>query len=344
MHRVRRFVLSREAAGVVLLAILAAGYIADTKAAPAAAAPKPAVPPAAAAAKPGPPPAKPLPPEPGSQTFEPTPGVTIYYEVRGQGTGTPLIIANGGPGFDHAYLHCSDAWDRLAAGRKVVFYDQRGNGRSGDLKEGESCTLLDEIADLDALRQKIGAEKFDLLGHSWGGYLAMSYAARHPERIERLIIADSAAPKIQDTAFLFNKIFPETTSRQDAMAFAEALGDPEAVAASLHEYMTMIYFNPEVRDREVARSAAFVYKQKVNRMLWTEAQNYDLNPELGKYKFPTLVITGRYDFNVAPSVAYGIHRAVPNSEFAVFEKSGHLPFCEEPDAFVTRVDSFLRGR
>jgi proline iminopeptidase len=347
MQRVRTFVFSREAAGVVALAILAVAYIADTRATPAAEArPAPKAPAAQApsAAKPGPPPAKPLPPEPGSQTFEPAPGVTIYYEVRGQGTGTPLIIANGGPGFDHAYLHCSDAWDRLAANRRVVFYDQRGDGRSGDLKEGESLTLLDEIADLDALRQKIGAEKFDLLGHSWGGYLAMSYAARHPERIERLIINDSAAPKIQDTAFLFNKIFPETTSRQDAMAFAEALGDPEAVAASLREYMTMIYFQPEVRDREVARSAAFVYKQKVNRMLWTEAQNYDLNPELAKYRFPTLVITGRYDFNVAPSVAYGIHRAVPNSEFAVFEKSGHLPFCEEPDAFVTRVDAFLRGR
>lgn len=298
---------------------------------------------AAPAPKPAPP-AKTLPPETGSQTFEPAPGVTIYYEVRGQGTGTPLIIANGGPGFDHAYLHCSDAWDRLGQSRKIVFYDQRGNGRSGDLKEGESCTLLDEIADLDALRQKIGAEKFDLLGHSWGGYLAMSYAARHPERIERLIIADSAAPKIGDTAFLFNRIFPEITARQDAMAFAEALGDPEAVQASLHEYMTMIYFQPEVRDREVARSKDFVFKQKVNRMLWSEATNYDLNPELPKYRFPTLVITGRYDFNVAPSVAYGIHKAVPNSEFQVFEKSGHLPFCEEPDAFVTRVDAFLRGR
>ena len=337
---------SRAATVVVALGILAAGFAAASMAAPAAApAPKPAAQPAP---KPGPPQPKPpqpkpQPPEPGSQTFEAAPGITIYYEVRGQGSGTPLIIANGGPGFDHAYLHCSDAWDRLARNRRVVFYDQRGNGRSSELREGQSCTLLDEIADLDALRQKIGVETFDLLGHSWGGYLAMAYAARHPERIERLIIADSAAPKIQDTAFLFNRIFPETTSRQDGMAFAEALGDPEAIAASLHEYMTMIYFQPEVRDRELARSATFVFRQKVNHMLWSEAQNYDLNPELPKYRFPTLVVTGRYDFNVAPSVAYGIHKAVPNSEFAVFEKSGHLPFCEEPDAFVTRVDSFLRG-
>ena len=60
-----------------------------------------------------------------------------------------------------------------------------------------------------------------------------------------------------------------------------------------------------------------------------------------KFKFPTLVVTGRYDFNVAPSVASAIHKAIHGSEFAVFEKSGHLPFCEEVDGFVARVQAFL---
>src|SRR5262249_4467805 len=130
-------------------------------------------------------------PEKGGKTFE-TAGVTIYYEEGGGGAGLPLVVVNGGPGFDHTYLHCSDAWDRLGSKRKVVFYDQRGNGRSSELKEGQSCLLADQIADLDALRAHLGLEKMDLLGHSWGGYLVMAYAARHPERIAHLMIVDSA--------------------------------------------------------------------------------------------------------------------------------------------------------
>ena len=72
-----------------------------------------------------------------------------------------------------------------------------------------------------------------------------------------------------------------------------------------------------------------------------DLKQYDLNPELPKFDFPTLVITGRFDANVAPAVSWKIHRAIPKSEFAVFERSGHLPFFEEPAAFVDRVERFL---
>ena len=268
-------------------------------------------------------------------------GATIWYEVRGSGTGTPLVVANGGPGFDHTYLHCGDCWDRLARGRKLVFYDQRGNGRSGELKEGQSCTLADQIADLEALRARLGFERIDLLGHSWGGYLVMAYAARHPERIAHLLIVDSAAPKIQDTAFLFKYVYPETQAREDALAFAVELGDGQAIAADLREYVSMLFYTREAREAFQARADSFVYRQSVNKAVWSDLQRFDLNPELPKFRFPTLVATGRYDFNVAPSVAWGIHRAIPGSELAVFEKSGHLPFCEESDAFVSRVETFL---
>jgi proline iminopeptidase len=274
------------------------------------------------------------------QTFE-TGGVSIYYEVIGGGPRTPLVLVNGGPGFDHAYMHCSDAWDRLAANRKVVFYDQRGNGRSSAIKEGQSCLLADQIADLDALRARLGLEKMDLLGHSWGGYLVMAYAARHPERISHLMIVDSAAPKIQDTVFLFKNMYPETTAREDGMAFAVELGDEAAIREDLHEYMSMIFYSPVARDAMLARMGGFSYHQTVNKSVWGDLQRFDLNPELPKFRFPTLVVTGRYDFNVAPSVAYAIHKAIPGSEFAVFEKSGHLPYCEESAAFVTRLEAFL---
>jgi len=249
---------------------------------------------------------------------------------------------NGGPGFDHTYMTFTDVWDRMARTRKVVFYDQRGNGKSSLLKEGQPCGLAEQIADLDALRAHLGFEKMDLLGGSWGGYLAMAYAARHPDRIVHLVLVDSAAPKIQDTVFLFKNIFPETVEKEDAFAFGAELGDAKSIDADMQIYLGMIVFSPEMREKLLARSSAMVYRQAVNKAVWADLQRFDLNPELPRFRFPTLVVTGRYDFNVAPSVAWAIHKAIPKSEFAVFEKSGHLPFYEEPDAFLARLQAFLQ--
>jgi proline iminopeptidase len=281
--------------------------------------------------------------EPGGKTFTAS-GTTIYYEVRGGGSGTPLFIANGGPGFDHSYLHVSDVWDKIAQSRPVVFWDQRGNGRSGALKTGQSCTLADQIADLEALRAHLGYEKIDLLGHSWGGYLAMAYAARHPERIAHLVILDSAAPKWQDTRFLFEDVFPEVVERQKGLSYAMTLGDEAAVATYLREYMSMLCLSPEKRDAWLAAAPSFAYNRAVNQTINADLARFDLNPELPKFNFPTLVGTGRYDFNVAPSTAFHIHKAIPGSRFVVFERSGHLPFFEEPEAFQRALEEFLAGR
>ena len=89
-------------------------------------------------------------------------------------------------------------------------------------------------------------------------------------------------------------------------------------------------------------SGAGGYNKQVSELVQKDVERFDLNPEIRKFKFPTLVVTGRYDANVAPSVAYGIHKAIAGSQFAVFERSGHLPFYEEADAFVRTLDAFLR--
>jgi proline iminopeptidase len=276
-------------------------------------------------------------------------GVTLYVEVLGAGAGVPLVVVNGGPGFDHTYEHATvpgttSAWEVLAKGRRVAFYDQRGNGRSGALAPGQSCTLADQIADLDAVRAHLGVAQIDLLGHSWGGYLVMAYAARHPDHIRHLVIVDSAAPKWSDTLFLFKDIFPEGQERSDSFAFAEALGDAAASQASLREYFHWLFYSPEKRDAFIAQVSAGVYTKAINEAIDHDVQRFDLNPEIRKFKFPTLVVTGRYDINVAQSVAYKIHKAIPGSQFVVFERSGHLPFYEEPEAFVRTLETFLGPR
>ncbi len=273
----------------------------------------------------------------------PISGVSLYYETLGNASGTPLVVVNGGPGFDHSYLHVSNAWNEIAKHRPVVVYDQRGTGRSTLAAKGSEGTagLAEQIADLEALRQHLGAETIDLLGHSWGGYLVMAYAARHGDHIRRLLIVDSAAPKWGDTLFMFKEFYPEGVARQNALAFADELGDEAAKADGLREYLSMLFYSPENRDAFLAAAGDFHYNEKVNKALNADLARFDLNPELPKYRFPTLVITGRFDANVAPATAFRIHQAIPGSRFVVFEKSGHLPFFEEPARFVQMVEEFL---
>ena len=279
----------------------------------------------------------------GPGTLVKAPGATLYVEVHGAaGAGVPFVVVNGGPGFSHDFMLCSDAWDALAKKRPVVFYDQRGTGKSPDLAVGQSCNLADQIDDLDAVRAHLNAPKIDLLGSSWGGYLVMAYAARHPERIRHLVILDSAAPKQSDTKYLFKEVYPDAVERQEGFAFADELGDAKASEAGLREYLGMIFYSPEKRDVFLTRFApTMVLSKKVNQSIFSDLGRFDLNPELHKFNFPTLVVTGRYDMNVAPIVAWNIHRAIPGSKFVVFERSGHFPFYEEPEAFVRVIEEFL---
>src|SRR5207253_1010070 len=187
----------------------------------------------------------------------------------------------------------------------------------------------------------LGYDKIDLLGHSWGGYLVMAYTARHPDHVRRLIICDSAAPKWGDTLFLFKEVFPEGVARQDALDFADKMGDAAAPKESIREYLAMLFYSPEKRDAFLAQADRFVYTRDVNEKVNADLARFDLNPELPKFRLPTLVLTGRFDMNVAPLTAWKIHKAIAGSEFHVFERSGHLPWYEEPEEFLRVVEPFL---
>lgn len=225
--------------------------------------------------------------------------------------------------------------------RPIIFYDQRGTGKSSVVEKGDSCTLANQLADLEALREHLGDDMVDVLGHSWGGFLAMAYTARHSQSVRRMILVDSAAPRLEDTLFLFENIFPETVERRKALAFAVEFDDEDAIQADVAEYMTMLCYSREKQEALLAKMGQPDYRYHVNQKLWQDAQRFDLNPELKKMHQPALVITGRYDINVAPSVAYATHKAIPNARFEVFECSGHLPFFEQPDAFRQKVEDFL---
>jgi len=106
----------------------------------------------------------------------------------------------------------------------------------------------------------------------------------------------------------------------------------------------MLCYSTDNRDAFLVGMAHSSFSEQVNQAVVQSIEAFDLNPEIRKFRFPVLVLTGRYDMNVAPLIAYRIHKAIPNSKFVAFERSGHLPFYEEPEEFVRTVDNFLSAK
>ena len=111
--------------------------------------------------------------------------------TRDIGDGTPIVVVHGGPDFDHEYL--LPDMDRLADRFHLVYYDQRGRGRSFTGRQPD-VTMETEVGDLDRVREQFGSESIVVIGHSWGGLLAMEYAIRHPQRVSHLILMNTAPP------------------------------------------------------------------------------------------------------------------------------------------------------
>ena len=116
---------------------------------------------------------------PAREGYVPVDGAQLF--TRTVGSGPPVIVLHGGPDFDHTYL--LPELDQLAAHARLVYYDQRGRGRSAIGVEPNDVSIASEIADLDALRRSLGVDAVAILGHSWGGLLAMEYTTRHPDRV-----------------------------------------------------------------------------------------------------------------------------------------------------------------
>jgi proline iminopeptidase len=271
-----------------------------------------------------------------------TPDVDLAYETYGTPTSaTPVIIANGGPGLSHVYMLQNDVWTRrIAQNRQVIFYDQRGTGKSTRVSPNASFGMDAQVGDLDAIRAKFGFQKFDLAGDSYGGLLAMAYAAAHPEHIEKLILSDSAAPAWKDIVRVLPDVYPDVLEQ---IAASEKNPGPNTNPddKGIRDHFLMLFYSEQNRDAYLSGTKDLGAAPKVGSAVQKATRTLDLTAELPKFKFPTLVITGRFDMNVTPVTAWNIYKAIPGAKFVVFEKSGHLPSYEEPDKYVTVVDAFL---
>jgi proline iminopeptidase len=276
--------------------------------------------------------------------------VDIGYETFGTaGSTLPIIAVNGGPGLSHAYMVQNDLWERVAKNRLVVLYDQRGTGASKRLQAGASQagitqTMDAQVADLDAVRQKLGLDKFALLGDSYGGLVVMAYAAAHPEHVAKLILSDSPGPSWKSIVHLLPETFPDV-EEQNTQEEQKLGPETEAAArASLRNHFRMIFYSPEKRDAYMSKMGDVGYEPAVGEAVAKATADLDLTAKLSGFQFPALVINGRYDMNVAPLTAWRLAHAIPGAKVVFFEQSGHLPSYEEPDKYIEVLEKFLNGR
>jgi proline iminopeptidase len=273
--------------------------------------------------------------------------------VREIGHGVPIIVVHGGPDFDHEYL--LPDMDRLAESFHLVYYDQRGRGRSFSGQAPEDISMTTEIEDLDRIRARFGFETVAVLGHSCGGLLAMKYATRLPHRVSHLILMNTA-PASHAGVLAFREELQRRRSPEQSARMAALRSDPQYQMGDIDadlEYYRIHYGStlrrPELLERVIERlrsaftSDSTVAARAIEDRLYEEtwdAADYDLIPELNRLQMPTLIIHGDYDF-----VPIDIHRdladAIPGSRLVVLTDCGHFAYLEQPDPVRTTIAAFL---
>jgi proline iminopeptidase len=201
-----------------------------------------------------------------------------------------------------------------------------------------------QVADLEAVRAHFGIEKVALVGDSYGGFLVMAYAAAHPEHVAKLVLSDSPPPSFKTMVHLLPQTFPDI-EEEDAVAGKKLGEDSEAAARlGLRNHFRMIFYSPEKRDAYMAKMGDLGFEPAVGRSVGQSAEALDLTQAVAGFQFPVLVITGRWDMNVAPINAWRMAHAIAGAKMVFFEESGHLPAYEEPEKYRRVLEEFLDAR
>jgi pimeloyl-ACP methyl ester carboxylesterase len=268
-------------------------------------------------------------------------GISVNVKVIGHGY--PLLLMHGGPGAD---LYTLMSFRPLADQFTLVFYDHRCNGRS-EGAEVSSMTFENLTSDADALRQELGFEKWAVLGHSFGGFVAMEYALRYPKSLSHLLLVDTGGD--------------DRWSRENAPKVLAQRGfSPEIVNLSRR------YFNGQVEPKEMLPTLMKLGKaynphtgpSKIPHMLIMGLQTklqpkafifgfsqllpgWTVMDRLDEIKVPTLVMAGRDDFIFPPEHQEELAAGISNVRLVIIDRAGHNVHDEQTSETIKAVRDFL---
>jgi pimeloyl-ACP methyl ester carboxylesterase len=274
-------------------------------------------------------------------TMMPIRDVSLFVQVVGQGY--PLLVMHGGPGMDHTSMlplePCADQFT-------LIFYDHRCNGRS----EGAGVTSMtweNLTADAEALRETLGFDQWAVLGHSFGGMVALEYALRYPGSLSHLVLVDTCGDTrwVQQNApeILAKRGYSSAAVEAARRFFNGQLAPGEVFRAALRfarayyyhfsllEMARQVIFGPRVKMRPEAQ--IFGFGQLLTG--WT------VMDRLGEITAPTLVLAGRHDFQFPPEHQAILADRLPDAQLELIERAGHNAQMERPAEVIEVVRRFL---
>lgn len=264
-------------------------------------------------------------------------GVRIFE--RRIGTGPPTVVLHGGPGAHHDYL--LPGFDALAQGRELIYYDQRGGGRS-PVSRDTPVGWREHVADLEALRRLWGLEQLNIAGYSWGGLLALLYAVKFPGKVGKLALV-SPAPPWREARLEFERRFAERNLAPQLQAERTTLResglrerDPSAYGQRLFELSVAPYFSDPARAQELT---PFRVTGRTQQEVWASLGDYDLRPAVSRLSIPAIVLHGEDD--AIPLVTAETVARLLRADFHPLPHCGHVPYVEAFPEFEGLLDGFL---
>ena len=264
-------------------------------------------------------------------------GVELFE--RRIGSGPETVVLHGGPGAHHDYL--LPGFDSLSPGRTLIYYDQRGGGRS-PVDRSVPVGWPEHVADLEALRDTWGLDRLSLVGYSWGGLLALLYAVHHPERVSRLGLV-SPAPVWRDARNRFEAEFAKRNTDPALQAERKALresglreADLDAYQKRLFELSVVPYFHDPARARELT---PFRVTGRTQQEVWETLGEFDLRPALRALRVPAIVLHGTSD-PIPPDASATLAECL-RAPFHPVERCGHVPYVEQPEEFARIIGGWL---
>ena len=265
------------------------------------------------------------------------------------GSGPTLVCHGGGPGFSALYLgNLAELDEQL----ELVAVDPRGTGGSDRPADARAYTIDDYATDLEELRADLGLERMRLLGHSHGGVVAIAYAARFPERVERLILASTlarfaeeqlAAMKAGMAAKSGEPWYDDARAALEAEQAGEFESDEELGELAAREFAFYFARYGETERAYIEALRAEVPNADTLRLFNQEIlETFDLRPELERITAPTLVIAGEEDFITGPVCANELEEGLRDVRKVLIPGAGHFIFVEAPQQFRQAVLEFLQ--
>lgn len=284
-------------------------------------------------------------------------GVRLYYRLVGAGKNI-VIVVHGGPGLDHTYM--VPTIERLAREHTLVFYDQRGGGRSDAVPDVARLTYAHHVSDLETLRRHLGVPTVALLAHSMGAMVVASYARDYPDQISRLVLIGAPAPVSGQAHLDFWSVVQARLRERVDVATLERLKplydpkrweeaeDPVAICREYYRLLMPAYTaNPnawqELRmDACGAPPEAVRNQRRVTRLILSTLKDFDFRPALTRVTAPTLIVHGTHE-PIPVEVPWTWARALPNARVLLVPRSGHFPQNEQAETFLAAVGEFLAG-